>query len=201
MTDIEKDDYFHIYNIKNNINVDNSINILTDRHIGIVSKNAYTYSAATGIAPAELIQDAKLVVWKAAESFDENKNSLFSSYLYNSSRFHFLNMTKAAAKTYNQEMTDPQTLQFIETPAQDEDRNKAKKQELLDYITFLAESCSDERIKFIIKMRYFSDKRERNFKSIGRLLGITGQATKNIHSNFLRLVKNKLQAKDSLDFI
>lgn len=195
------DDYFYVNNIKNGIDVDNSINQLAEKHIALISKTFYRYGNHTGIAISEMLQDAPLLVWRSAESFDPSRATQYSSWLASQSRFYALNMTKPAAKFFNQISTDPKDLEFIDNPATDDERKATKKQELYDYIMFLAESYSDPQIKIIMKSRYFGDRKNKDFKSIGQILGITGQATKNIHDHFLKLVRKKISAKDFLDFI
>lgn len=201
MSEFNPPDSFFVNNIKQGIDVDTAINALTEKHIGIISKNANFYSQATGVCPADLLQDASLIVYRAAESYREDKGSSFSTFLYNSSRFHFLNISKISKRFYNQSTTDPALLANYETPSCDEGRAAAKKKELLDYITYLAESHSNPAVKLIVSLRYFGDKRERSFEHISSILNMTKMGVMNIHGSFMKLCRQKLKAKDLLDVI
>lgn len=196
-----ENDCYYVNNIKNGIDVDASINALTEKHIALISQNFSRYGGGTGVSTTEMIKDAALVVYRAAETFDPSRATQYSSWLSSQSRFHVLNLSKPAAKFYNQINTEPAELEFIPNPAQDDERINAKKKELLDYIMFLADSHSNPQIKLIISLRYFGDKKERSYQHIGGIVNLTGQAVKNLHSQFLKLVKEKMRSKEMLDFI
>lgn len=193
-------DYSLVQNIKNNIDIDKSITQLAQRHGGLVAKTLYQYGGGTGIAPTDLIKDTPLLVWQAALKFDDTRKCEYGSFLCNYARFHALNLTKAAKKQYHISAVEPEKLEALaDKPIHDFRRISEKKTELLDYIMFLAEEHSNPNIKMIMSLRYYGDNKERRFKNIGKLLGLTGQATKNLHQQFIEFVKLKLASEEMLD--
>ena len=66
----------------------------------------------------------------------------------------------------------------------------------------IIESCSDERIQKIFKMRYLNDSNKKMpWNKIAKKLDISTQTAINIHNKAIKLLKTKVESKNSFDKI
>ena len=71
-----------------------------------------------------------------------------------------------------------------------------------EYIHNIIESCSDERVKKIFKMRYCNESAKRmSWNKIAKKLKISTQTAINIHNKAIKLLKTKVESKNSFDKI
>ena len=71
-----------------------------------------------------------------------------------------------------------------------------------EYIMNIIESCSDERIQKIFKMRYLNDSNKKMpWNKIAKKLDISTQTAINIHNKAIKLLKTKVESKNSFDKI
>ena len=71
-----------------------------------------------------------------------------------------------------------------------------------EYISNIIKSCSDKRVKKIFKLRYLSaSNKKMAWNKIAQKLNISTQTAINIHNKTVKLLKNKIQSKNSFDKI
>jgi len=98
-----EEDLYLINKVKNNKD-DDSIKELINRHSGIYIEmvNRYIPDSIEGINKDDIIQDKSFCIYDAAISFNEDKNTKFSTYVGNLARWKCLNI-------YNKKMKFPQS--------------------------------------------------------------------------------------------
>jgi len=173
---------------------------LADRHRGLIIHMAKRYAkanACSGCALQDFIEDAPLVIYKAAESFEQEKQIQFSTWVGNVARFHYLKENRRDNKYH------------LNTTAADKedyfDENESRLRTLMtnhEYIMDILSQLKDTRVREIIQRRYFSENREgRKFKVIAKKLGINVGLVQNLHRDFLDFMKSKLVNEDSMDLV
>lgn len=134
-----------------------SLKTLIDRHSPLCN-NIYTkYSNAlscSGIFIDDVKREKDYIVYKSAISFNPDKKSKFSTWLYNQIRYQCLNLLNDGNKCITMEEKD--LIYHIDKNAL---KDNFSKEELKEYIFDILSSLQDQRIYKIYKLRYFSNKK------------------------------------------
>lgn len=180
-------DLILINNIKNDIKKDASLDVLYSRHCGIYHKILNKYMPVNSFEKKELAEECKYHIFLSALDFDESKNTKFSSYLGNRTRWMCLNffndLKKQRKHTSINDFNSDSVECFIERMLEDESIIKIK--------NFLS-NHEDKRASKIFEMRYFDSSGEKltPWKNISMHLNLSVQGCINIHNNFIEKIKN-----------
>ena len=192
------DDITLVKNIKER-NDEEALKVLIQKHSALCNSLYKKYSTpmvASGVHLQDVIDQKDYMVYKSALSFDENKNSKFSTWLYNQVRYQCLNCMNENSHYLSLETDKLNYLIEKNTPLKKEYKN------INDYILNIIESCSDERIQKIFKMRYSNDSNKKmSWNKIAKKLEISTQTAINIHNKAIKLLKTKVESKNSFDKI
>lgn len=195
----EIEDVYLTDNIKKT-NDEESLNILIDKHSPIcytVYKKYAPALEASGVYINDIIADKNYMIYKSAISFDKNKKSKFSTWLYNQIRYQCLNCINKKSNTINFENSDLEKI-INKNPININDNNILEDS---DYIKHIIQSLGDDRIKKIFRLRYCGGKKCMPWKKIGKKLNLSTQTVINLHNKAISLLKNKLNSKNSFDKI
>jgi len=180
-----------INNIKNGLDVNKSLDALYDMHSKIYYKVVHQYfpSSSNTDKKNELISECKYHIFFAAKEFDPSKNTKFSSYLGNKARWLCLGFFNSQKR---QKKFDEQKKQGCEESVSlilDLVKKEAFSQ-LMKEINF----NKDNRVSKIFDMRYFSGHSNKltSWKTISKELSMSVQGCINIHNNFLKRLKGKI---------
>ena len=172
----------------------NSLNQLIERHSGIYLEmvNSVIPNNCDFLDKNDILEDKEISIYKAIMNFDENKNTKFSTYLGNETRWKCLNMFNRGVK-----------YKHIDIDNFKEDVNLTEGdlihdislKEVLHKIFALAEVNKDERVKKIIDLRYKigNGNKTMPWKNVAQLLNISIQGCINIHDKFIEETKKELQ--------
>ncbi|MAF25919.1 hypothetical protein CL634_10140 [bacterium] len=187
------DDIDLINNIKKNVKANESLNILYEKHSGIYCRmvNSYVPQGASFADRQEMIDDAKYYIYCAALKYDQEKNTKFSTYLGNVTRWQCLNIYNKSKK--KEEYSGDEfrfndiscsTNHFIE---------ELSNKELIEKVFESIEKTGDKRAYEIFNMRYIIGRNNKvmPWKEIGKELKLSIQGCINIHDNFIRKIKRK----------
>ena len=192
------DDISLVKNIKEK-NDEEALKLLIKKHSGLCNSLYKKYSSpmvASGVYLQDIIDQKDYIVYKSALSFDENKNSKFSTWLYNQVRYQCLNSMNENSHYLSLETNKLNYLIEKNMPIKKEYKN------INEYIMNIIESCSDERIQEIFKMRYSNDSNKKmSWNKIAKKLNISTQTVINIHNKAIKLLKTKVKSKNSFDKI
>jgi len=195
---INLDDVTLVKNIQEN-NDENSLKILVDRHSPLCHSLYKKYTApmvASGVYVKDVIDQKDYIVYKSAISFDPCKKSKFSTWLYNQVRYQCLNCMNENGHYITLEADKLNYLIEKNTVIPKEYKN------INEYISNIIKSCSDKRVKKIFKLRYLSaSNKKMAWNKIAQKLNISTQTAINIHNKTVKLLKNKIQSKNSFDKI
>lgn len=195
---IEKTDEELIKSIKN-FNDEQCLKKLIERHSPLCNNIYNKYSTAlncSGVFIEDVKKEKDYIVYKSAISFDPDKKSKFSTWLYNQVRYQCLNLLNNQNKYINMEEKD-----LIYHIDKNSIKNEIKKDEVREYIFDILNSLNDQRIKKIYELRYFSGKKNMPWKKIGQKLKISTQTAINLHNKAISLLKIKFNSKNCFDKI
>ena len=170
---------------------------LVSRHSGIYMTMVHNYTpSATSSTPtykSELISDKNYYIYQAALKYDESKNTKFSTYLGNETRWMCLNLyNKTKNKSAKEIEIDKPEMKDI--PEEENENEKSITKEFLDKVMSIASKDPDPRILRIFKMRYMDpgSNKVTPWKQIGDSLQLSIQGCINIHNKAITKIKKEL---------
>ena len=180
-----------INNIKNNINLDQSLNKLYDLYSPVYYKIIHFHFSSGNDAEEKkkLIKECMYHIFFAAKEFDFKRNIKFSSYLGNKARWMCLNF-------FNKEKLKKRKLkEKYESQSKniDDGLTHLIEGELLDKIKKEIKNESDFRVEKIFHMRYFGSASRKlvSWKEISDKMDMSIQGCINIHNKFINKIKLK----------
>tara|TARA_R110000823_G_scaffold206753_3_gene337444 strand:+ start:44 stop:700 length:657 start_codon:yes stop_codon:yes gene_type:complete len=193
-----KEDLTLVSNIKNEIDVEPSINRLIDKHSGIYHQAA-SRCFAKGQLMNDFFEEKQLFFYNTAKSYKEEKNCKFSVYLYNATRWASMKILDKATK--REDPYDPQDLDSLrggeinETTSSDDLIFK----EEFGIIEDLIDKMEDEKSKKIIRMRYIDgdEKRPTSFTKIKDQVGLTRWGAVMAHDRGMLKLKKHIEKMEN----
>jgi DNA-directed RNA polymerase sigma subunit (sigma70/sigma32) len=171
---------------------------LVSRHSGIFMTMVHNYlpnSFHDGPSyKSELIEDRNYYIYQAALKYDEDRNTKFSTYLGNETRWMCLNLyNKNKNKTMKEVGLD--CLKTNDINSRDEVKLASANKEMLDRILKIADTYKDSRIAKIFKLRYLDSEGNKvtPWKNIGGELNLSIQGCINIHNKAVKKIKKQLE--------
>lgn len=191
-----EEDLILIKNIKNNIDADESIKKLVIKHSGIFYDkisdfmNHPYFGNTSGVTKEDILSEKAFIIYKAAISFDENKNIKFSTWVGNST-FYYLH------HLYNDNKNETLVEEMPEINSFEEENVEERlfdSQEKLDKIKDYINSLEDLRIKEIFNLRYFSRTNGHlmQWEKIGSKIGLSHEGVRLLHNKTIKELKTKL---------
>ena len=197
---IIKTDEELIKNIKIN-NDEFCLKELINRHSPLCNNIYNKYSVAlncSGIFIDDVKKDKDYVVYKSAISFNPEKKSKFSTWLYNQVRYQCLNLLNDNNNSKTIAMEEKDLIYHIDKNTL---KNEIKKEEVKEYVFDILASLQDKRMSKIYNLRYFSNQKNMPWKEIGKKLNISTQTAINLHNKAIALLKIKFNSKNCFDKI
>jgi RNA polymerase sigma factor (sigma-70 family) len=192
------DDTILVKNIQEK-NDEESLKMLINKHSALCNSLYKKYSnpmITSGVHLQDVIDQKDYIVYKSAMSFDPCKNSKFSTWLYNQVRYQCLNCMNENSHYLTLETDKLNYLIEKHAPIQKEYKN------INEYIMNIIESCADKRVEKIFKMRYMNGTNKKTpWNKIAKKLKISTQTAINIHNKAIKLLKTKVESKNSFDKI
>lgn len=203
-------------NIKNN-NCSDSVVELERRHRKLVTSISKVYAGAsdcTGVSLADFMDESSYLVYQAAKGFDAEKNSKFSTWLANQTRYYCLNTLNKQKKYVSERErnihgfdlerdTTQTTAEFISNEqTQESSRAAIEFSDNIEYIKNIISQVKDTRIKTIMEMRYFNGTNKKTgFVEISKALNMSTQGVVNLHDDFIFFLREKIRANENMDII
>ena len=150
-----------------------------------------------GMNKDDIKSEQYYILYKAISSFDSKQKTKFSTWFCNCSRYHFLNYINSNKKYM---LAEENKIDFFNN--KDILITEDKNTDTYSYLLSLLSSFKDERIKKVYELRYFSgEEKLATWNSIAKKLGVSTQTAINLHEKTRSFLKNKVQSKDSCDFV
>jgi RNA polymerase sigma factor (sigma-70 family) len=169
---------------------------LISRHSGIYMTmvNNYTPGISSSIPSFknELISDKNYYIYQAALKYDDSRNTKFSTYLGNETRWMCLNLyNKNKNQSFREIFLDQPEIKQI---SEEDSDQKIVSKEFLDKVISIIDDYRDKRVSKIFKMRYInaSTNKVTPWKQIGDSLNLSIQGCINIHNKTISKIKKEL---------
>lgn len=185
-----------IENLKNDVDIEDSLTELVQRHSGIYLDMVNNYASPNSpfIDYDELIQDKEYKIYHAAIKYNKDKGAKFSTYLGNETKWMCLNL-------YNRNKRRPAFhSEYLENMAEDSDPaddtiNESIKNDLFNKVLSIIKEHPDNRVEKIFKMRYIVGARNKvmPWKQIGDEMNLSIQGCINIHNSAVEHVQQQLE--------
>lgn len=181
-------------------NDEESLKELIRRHNPMCFSLYKKYSSAievSGVNLQDLISSKDYIIYQSAKSFNPDKKSKFSTWLYNQIRYQCLNTINSNKNTLSMEIEKINFL--IDQMSLKENNSSEKVKDANEYIFKILESCLDKRILQIYKMRYFNGSKLMAWSKIAKKLKISTQTAINLHKKGMALLKVKINSNFYLE--
>jgi DNA-directed RNA polymerase specialized sigma subunit len=166
---------------------------LIERHSGIYLDmvNSVIPNNCDFLDKNDIIDEKDFSIYKAVMNFDENKNTKFSTYLGNETKWKCLNIFNRGVKY---KYLDIDNYKEDDTFIEESKISQILSKEILDKIFSLAENHKDERIKNIIYLRYKcgAGNKTMTWKKISEQVNVSIQGCINIHNKFIEEIKKEI---------
>lgn len=150
-----------------------------------------------GMNKDDIKYEKDFILYKAVKSFDAKQKTKFSTWFCNCVKYHFLNYINSNKKYM---LAEENKIDFFNN--KDILVSVDKNNDTYSYLLSLLSSFKDERIKRVYELRYFSGgEKLATWNSIAKKLGVSTQTAINLHEKTRSFLKNKVQSKNSCDFV
>ena len=142
-------------NIKNEVNLNESLDELINRHSGIFFK-AGSNCLGAGQLRNDFFDEKEFFFYSVASKFDDTRGCTFPVYLYNMTRWTCMKELTKATKRCKEDPYDPLDLDTVmrDTKTEKSPVDDLMFNEDLSLVKDALEKIGDEKAKKIIKMRY-----------------------------------------------
>jgi RNA polymerase sigma factor (sigma-70 family) len=179
---------------------------LIERHSGIFySICKRTTKTNKGNTYSEISDSKDYVIYSAAESYNPDMGSKFSTWLANQTRYFCLNfLCKESKYVPISDMENEDYINsFIDNKSQEnfeEERAKESLNSVIDFVKDEISHYSDPKIRRVVMEKYFSKTGEvKTFTEIAGEMDTTVQTVINWHNKFIKFIKNKIDIRQKND--
>ena len=195
-------DNYLVERIKNT-SCEESLLELANRHGGLFFKIVKKYAKffeSRNINIREVSNDKNLIIWKAANTFNNDKNVKFSTWLANQVKYFCLNTLNKKNKDRLSTVGD-EILDYIEQvePSCTTNPNKNESGNFIEFVDNILNQLKDKRIKKIFSMRYSKTEKKPSWCSVASKLNISTQTAINLHNRGITILKKKMGSEKFLD--
>lgn len=171
---------------------ENSLNELIERHSGIYLDmvNSVIPNDCDFLDKNDLIEEKNISIYKAVLNFDPERNTKFSTYLGNETKWRCLNIFNRGIKYKYIDIDDlKEDCNFSEESLLSNVSNK----EIINKIYEKAKNHLDNRVSKIIELRYIVGEKNKTmpWKNIAEKINVSVQGCINIHDRFIEEVKKE----------
>jgi len=163
---------------------------LISRHSGIYVYivDQYTKNKSASYGRETIMEDKDFMIYQTALSYNPDKNSKFSTFLANQTKWkclNFLNNSKLKREVSMETV-------YNEQYSPEDSYSTISKLEAFDIFNSMLEEESDKRVKKIIDIRYNTTNNKLiPWRRVAKDLNMSIQGCINIHNKFLEKVKTK----------
>lgn len=187
------DDEYLIENIQVGVRKSECLNEIINRHSGIYLDVIHKYYKDNdNQLKKDLLSDKEYNIYQAAIKYSSNKNTKFSTYLGNQTKWICLNTYNKNRKNKSEELDD------VVVCKKSESIDIAKKlldDQQVDEVFSLIKNRFSKNVIRIFKMRYLIGKKNKTmpWKNVSEKIGYSIQGCINIHNSALAEIKNLMQ--------
>ena len=188
----ERHDSDLIEDIRNEINADENLKELIDRHTGIYMEiiNNYIPNDNKIVNKKELIDDKSYNIYQAVLKYDQERGTKFPTFLGNETKWMCLNKYNKNKKHIHVSCEETQS-NVIEALSTGDESSGRENQEIFNRAIQLCKVNPDKRVEKIFEMRNIIGERNKvmPWKKISEELNMSIQGCINIHNSTIDKIK------------
>ena len=152
-----------------------------------------------GLEKNDLLEDKHFVVFKSINSYLPNKNTKFSTWLGNCTRYHCLNFINSNGKYVSTE--DEIIKSRIDSKVKESYADERDGITNSEYIFNILYQLKDKRIAEVFRLRYFKDfgdQKKPTWSRIAKEINTSTQTAINLHHRGQKILKTKFVSKEAM---
>lgn len=173
-----------------------SLDILIERHSGLCIDmiNSYMSKTYNDSMRKELIKQKDSQIYSSAMTYDETKNSKFSTYLGNQIKWKCLNIYNRDKKRKTVPVEDELIEYFSYCNKHSTQEESQNDKDVFSFVIKQAENHSDKRISKIFQLRYVEGNNNSvmPWRMISEKLDMSIQGCINLHNNAMNQFRKKV---------
>ena len=186
-----------IKGIKSSANSGECLMELVYRHSGIFMSMVHSYTPnnikVMGSSKTDILLDKDYYIYQAALKYDDSRNTKFSTYLGNETKWMCLNMyNRFKSKSMREIPLEP----CILSPEEEEDISETglEIEDIFNKIMDIVNEQKDQRVKDLFRMRYIDSTGNKvmPWRDVGIYLNLSIQGCINIHNKTINKIKRQL---------
>jgi len=186
-----------IFNIKHELNIDNSLKELISRHSGIYLRivNSYMKYCPSQSLREDIINDKDITIYDSALKYKKDKGAKFSTFLGNEAKWKCLNTANKSKK--DNIFFQTEDFNFLKPSCKyiAYSDSESFKEEILSNFHAELKSYPDSRVFKIFKMRYSGDSKLKPWREISEKMNLSIQGCINIHNSALKKISKNIKSK------
>ena len=182
-----------------------SYKLLCFRHEKLFYKVCQNYlpiARTKGIKNEDILEEKNTVIFKAISSYKNNKNTKFSTWLGNCTKYFCLTMINANNRLVS---TEDEALKIvIDSKAKDDYNHEAIYKYDREFIFNILNNLKDKRISRVFKLRYFDahkENRKPTWSFIAKKIKTSTQTAINLHERGKNILCKKIKSDKYQDTI
>lgn len=149
---------------------------------------------SVGLDITDIFSDRDTIFLTCIEKFDPSKNTKFSTWAGNYTRYHCLTVINRRKRIVSSE--DEETKEFLEEMGQ-VDSYHEEKNDPKENVSYFFSSITNERHKRVLKLRYYNDP-TLTWKEIASILGVSVQTAISLHNKAIKTLQGKISSKNQI---
>ncbi len=184
-----------IDDIRNEINADENLKELIERHTGIYMDiiNNYIPNDNKIVNKKELIDDKSYNIYQAVLKYDEDRGTKFPTFLGNETKWMCLNKYNKNKKHIHVSCEDTQG-EVMDVCVTGDESEHRERNEIFSKAIELCKNSPDKRVEKIFEMRYIIGEKNKvmPWKKISEELNMSIQGCINIHNSTIDKIKTEI---------
>ena len=188
------------HNLKNNIETEESLKQLVDRHSGIFLDivNNYVPNNSPTCHKQDIIDDLEYYIYNAGLKYDQDRGAKFSTFLGNEAKWLCLNQHHKNKKYLLAASPESQFKLENASPETSTNTKHHFDEALLVKIFEIIDKHPDERVRRIFKIRYVDPQFNKltPWQKVGKELKMSIQGCINIHNAAIKVIRKTLKENE-----
>lgn len=167
------------------------------RYENIFYKICHRYKTpleSVGLDPVDVFSDRDTIFLTCIEKFDPSKNTKFSTWAGNYTRYYCLTLINRRKRIVSSE--DEEAKEFLETFGQLDSYHEGKN-DPKENVAFFFSSLTNQRHKQVLRLRYYNEP-SLTWKEIAAILDVSVQTAISLHNKAIKSLKGKITSKTNI---
>lgn len=150
-----------------------------------------------GLNITDFLEEKNMLIYDCIKSYDPKRKTKLGSHIYNYGRFLILNSFNSKKNLFSATDTEELKERIENTQIKNEYFDSTIKDEDKKFIRDLLNSIKDKRIKKVITLRHFTDKKQRKWKNIAVKMKLSVQSCLILYKKGIKILNIKFKQNEN----